>query len=180
MQKEKFEKFVNKCNLGIEEAKQAIVDLSDDECIELMAELEVKEIHLDKWNVLFVPFITTVIAALPLFNEMPNTNSEKIVYLAYLLLCYMGASMIAQCVTNFFVKPKYIKAKFYLECYAKEKMYNSSKDMTENQKIEKYEQIVEKQRKEREVLFGKWKEKQVEANKQVAAFEASLKVSNKD
>ena len=162
MDKKKIKRIVKNCNKGIDQAENEVKKLSSKEIIELKAKLKGRSVHLDKWILILIPFISMAIATLAVIINVPGVDKSWIGILAVVLLTASIIFLIIH-ITNQFAKEKDLVTLSYLEEYA-----NFSKE------IESYEQIEKRQKDERKRLLEAWKKRAEYANEQVASLEGSL------
>lgn len=168
MKKKFMDEFVNKCEKGVVEAKRAVQELSDDEIIELRAEMKAKIVHLDKWVELFLPFLALIVSAVALFGNMMDADKNTIVFVAVILSGFIALIVAA---INRLKKGNIERAQSYLEDYSKKEQ---KVQMQEVFTIETFEEISNRQKKERELVLAEWKRKRTYINEQISLFESSL------
>lgn len=177
MQKDFIDEFVKKCNKGAIEAKRAVQELSADEIIELKAELKVKSIHSDKWIVLFISFLTSVIAVLPLISEMTGANKDDIAMLGFGILVVQIIVIAVYAWNRCRKASARERAQSYLEDYSKKEQKVEKVQMQETLSIETFEQITNRQKRERELALVEWEKKRNYINEQIVLFQDSLSMS---
>lgn len=174
MKKKFMDEFVNKCKKGVVEAKRAVQELSDDEIIELRAEMKAKIVHLDKWVELFLPFLALIVSAVALFGNMMDADKNTIVFVAVILSGFIALIVAA---INRLKKGNIERAQSYLEDYSKKEQ---KVQMQEDFTIETFEEISNRQKKERELVLAEWKRKRTYINEQISLFESSLAMSKEN
>ena len=86
MDKKKIKRIVKNCNKGIDQAENEVKKLSSKEIIELKVKLKGRSVHLDKWILILIPFISMAIATLAVIINVPGVDKSWIGILAVVLL----------------------------------------------------------------------------------------------
>ncbi len=175
MNKQRLNYLVEKCNESITNAEQTINELSDDEIIELKAELNAKSVHTEKWIIVFLPFLALAISVLPLLNEMAGANADCIGMLAFGLLIVAFIAIVRHGWISCDSTEKRERTKVYLEEYTKERIKNDQENKATTFQIETFEQLEKRQRSEREKTLNEWRIKQDYINRQIDLYEKSLR-----
>lgn len=162
-------RIVKEINTSISSAKNIISTMSEDEIIELRAELEASKTHFGKWMNSFMVFFAGILAILALKSEWANEC-----LIAGLLVIDTGA-LIIHCVVECKNAKKVRALSILNDCLESDERRNDS--LSNDVVMENYEQLEQRQREERERMLEEWKNKQNYANAQVALFQESLSVS---
>lgn len=174
MQKEFIDEFVKKCDKGAVEANRAIQELSDVQIIELKAELKAKSIHSEKWSVLFIPFLTSVIAELALIIDMPEANPNRIALIGFVLLICQVAGIVLHGWLRCKDDAPRVRALSYLDDYSKKDQQVERVDIANSSFLETFEQIEDRQRRERELMLIEWEKRRNYVNEQIVLLKNSL------
>jgi len=160
MNDKKIMEIVDKCCNDIDDAKDTIENLTPKKIIELKAKLEGMSVRCDKWMLIVIPFISAAIAILSICTSDPVKGANvswEIIAVLFILTIVALVSFWAQS-----KKGKIATTLCYLETFS-------------SKKLETYEEIRERHKKEKEKLLELWKTKVNEANKQVYLLEDNLK-----
>ncbi len=152
MNDKKIMEIVDKCCNDIDDAKDTIENLTPKKIIELKAKLEWMSVRCDKWMLIVIPFISAAIAILSICTSDPVKGANvswEIIAVLFILTIVALVSFWAQS-----KKGKIATTLCYLETFS-------------SKKLETYEEIRERHKKEKEKLLELWKTKVNEANKQV-------------
>lgn len=160
---------VKKINESILEARSAIAGLSDDEIIELRAELEASKTHFGKWMNAFMVFLTVLLAILAL-----NQDSIKWWVVGILVLADFAA-LVAHCVVECQNATK-VRALSILNDCCRRRERTRDIETSDDIAIERYGDLERRQRNERQRILREWKNMQEDVNTQVMLFEGSLSV----
>lgn len=160
MNDKKIMEIVDKCCNHIDDAKDTIENLTPKKIIELKAKLNGKSIYLDRVSII-INFMTLAIALLSIFISTSYINKKTVKCIPYILLIVAVFVVIWQMLDQY-KKGKIATTLCYLETFS-------------SKKLETYEEIRERHKKEKEKLLELWKTKVNEANKQVYLLEDNLK-----
>lgn len=167
MNKKRVNRIVKEINKSIPEARRVISKLSNDEIIELRAELEGSKTHFGKWMNAFMVFFAGVLAILAF-----KTNWVDGCMIVKLLLIDVAA-LVIHCIVEC-KNAKKVRALSVLNDFSVENESSQDSEMSDCLKIENYEQLEQRQRKERQRMLMEWSNKQKYVNEQVVLLEESL------
>ena len=164
---------VKEINESIPQARSTIESLSDDGIIELRAELEASKIHFGKWMNSFMVFLTVLIAILALNSDL--TNWCVIVILLFIDV----AVLVVHCVVEIKNANK-VRALSILNDCCRRRERPQDIETSDDIAIERYEDLEQRQRNERQTMLREWQRVQYDVNRQVRSFEESLSVVEED
>lgn len=162
-------RIIKDINASISSAKNIISTMSEDEIIELRAELEASKTHFGKWMNSFMVFFTGILAILALKVEWANEC-----LITGLLVSDVGV-LIIHCVVECKNAKKVRALSILNECLERDERIHNP--LLNDVVMENYEQLERRQREERERMLDEWKNKQNYVNAQVALFQESLSVN---
>ena len=171
--KKRIKTIEKECDKGIINAKKAIQELERDEVVFLKAYLRGKSVHYGKWINIVWPFVALAIAVLSLGVNVEGADKDAILLGGCIFFVIAAVVVFFHCAEQV-RKERRIKVLSYLEAYADQRETKEKIERNQELLLETFEQIEERQRKEREQMLEEWKNRQNYVDKQVALYEASL------
>ena len=158
--------FVEVCSKGFSCAKNEINSKTDEQLIEIKAELKGKLIHYDKWNGTLMPFIGLAVAVVAIVVTFLDTDiCETRIVITVLLI--VGFVTICLHSWNQDKKSKAITTLSYIEDIKRD---NNTNYLLQ-QELESYEQVCKRQKEECKKIRNMWIERQKYAQRQIELFD---------